>query len=194
MSVCTLYWRCEDRSACVRHVGNPSRKWYNTVWRFDCWCRHRHNWSRENSDNQGLFILGQRRQAAKSTRNAECMTRSVMHRERETKKLSWIKNTVTHYRWIVKNDESKWSRRHTIDTIPDDWRQKNDLKWTGTEKKNIRHLLLLRKWLHQSDNDRSEQFIKKKNRFYFICFSCCCIVQLHSCSSCAFQNSNPSKK
>lgn len=79
---------------------------------------------------------------------------------------------------IVKNDELKWSRRHTIDTIPDDWRQKT---YSKMEQKN-RHLLLSAaagtavapEWIQTIYQK------KKKTEFYLL------FVQLHSCASCAF--------
>lgn len=66
---------------------------------------------------------------------------TVTHRK-QIGELSCIKISVTntHARsgvsvsGIVKNDELKWSRRHTIDTIPDDWRQKTDSKWNRRKK------------------------------------------------------------
>lgn len=103
-------------------------------------------------------------------------------------KLSCIENSVTQYqvcalclsRGIVKNDELKWSRRHTIDTIPDDWRHKTDV-WNEMEQKKTATCCWRCSRIH-----RSKQFIKTENLFAFRAVA-------FLCSSCAFHNSNPSK-
>lgn len=114
---------------------------------------------------------------AKSTGNALSGTRTVTHR---IEKLSCIKCSVTHYQvYACLGASLKMMNWIGVD----DTRSTRYLT-TGVTKPiyENRHLLLT---LFQ--NTPIQTIYQKKNRIYSL------FVRLHSCSSCAFQNSNPSK-